>query len=524
MPLLPARLLIAAFATAAAIQFAVPAVFAQSAPSGNYDEPYRPRFHFSPRINWTNDPNGLVYFEGEYHLFFQYDPTGIEGRHKSWGHAVSADLTHWEELPVAILETDGIQIYTGSVVVDERNTSGFCTGGKACLVAIYTGDSHPAGVKGLETQNLAYSNDRGRTWTKYKANPVLDLHMKDFRDPKVFWSQAGGRWTMAVALPDEHKVRFYGSPDLKTWEPMSDFGPEGAMGGQWECPEIFELPVEGRPGETRWVLKIGLNPGSLQGGSGEQYFVGSFDGKRFVNANPPEMQLWTDYGKDCYCALTFNGLPKNQNAVMLGWMSNWQYANRLPTKPWRGQMTFPRRLALRDTGSGLRLIQMPADAILGLREDLLQYGNKPQQELNSALALEFEEVDAPRVDINSEFVLGDAQEVGWRVLGKGDAATVIGYDRVKQELFVDRTKSGWSAFSKLFPVRVSAPLKLEHAGHVELRILVDDSSVEVFAERGQIAITMLVFPKPDSGTLQVYATGGKPGPVKASVAPLKPVW
>jgi sucrose-6-phosphate hydrolase SacC (GH32 family) len=282
-----------------------------------FDQPFRPQYHFSPREHWTNDPNGLVYFEGEYHLFFQYNPFGDEWGHMTWGHAVSNDLFHWTQLPDAIKEENGIMIFTGSAVVDTHNSSGFCLNNKPCLVAIYTGhtpekDSQPA----LQTQNLAYSNDRGRTWTKYSGNPVVNLHMSDFRDPKVFWFQPTRRWIMAVSLPNEHKVRFYSSTDLKNWSQLSDFGPAGAVSGQWECPELFKLPLEGESNASRWVLKVGLNPGARLGGSGEQYFVGNFDGKQFTNDNASDTTLWTDYGKDCYCALTFNNLPAQQTPIM----------------------------------------------------------------------------------------------------------------------------------------------------------------------------------------------------------------
>src|SRR5215831_11130623 len=222
----------------------------------DYREPYRPQFHFSPRRNWTNDPNGLVWFDGEYHLFFQYNPFGDTWGHMSWGHAVSRDLVRWEELPVALAEENGVMIFTGSTVVDERNTSGFCSGGKPCMVAIYTGHTpRAANGKPLETQNLAYSNDRGRTWVKYPGNPVMNLNLSDFRDPHVFWSAAERRWIMSLALPNDHKVAFYGSADLKHWDPLGEFGPAGATGGQWECPTLTEVPVEG--GGSRWVLKVG---------------------------------------------------------------------------------------------------------------------------------------------------------------------------------------------------------------------------------------------------------------------------
>jgi len=468
-----------------------------------YDQPYRPQFHFSPREHWTNDPNGLVYFEGEYHLFFQYNPFGDEWGHMSWGHAVSRDLLHWKQLPVAIPEGGGVMIFTGSTVIDQRNTSGFCTDGKPCMVAVYTGHTpERPGHAALQTQNLAYSNDRGRTWTKYRRNPVLNLNLTDFRDPKVFWSSRSKQWVMVVSLPNDHKVRFYGSDDLKDWKLLSQFGPAGATGGQWECPELFELPVDGHKGETRWILKVGLNPGALQGGSGEQYFVGNFDGAQFTNENPPSSTLWTDYGKDCYCALTFNNLPSGQPPVMLGWMDNWQYAAKLPTSPWRGQMTFPRSLSLRETPEGIRLFQEPIAKIASLE--------RPASETHT-------------FRLRSEMHLGDAQEIGWRLLSGGDNYTLIAYDRRKAALVIDRTHSGLTGFSKDFPGRIEAPLKLA-GGILRLDILVDRCSVEVFADGGRVTSTNLVFPPPGANGMRPYALGGAAGTVKATVNDIESIW
>ena len=477
-------------------------IFSQTAP---YQEPFRPQFHFSPARNWTNDPNGLVYFEGEYHLFFQFNPFGDRWGHMSWGHAVSSDLVRWRELPVAIPEEHGVMIFTGSTVADLHNSSGFCTGGKPCLVAIYTGHK-----TGSQTQNLAFSNDRGRTWTKYAGNPVLDLHLADFRDPKVIWSEGGKRWVMAVSLPNDHKVRFYGSADLKRWETLSDFGPAGATGGQWECPELFELPVEAKPGQTRWVLKVGLNPGGIEGGSGEQYFIGRFDGQRFTNDNSPALTLWTDYGKDCYCALTFNNLPAGKPQVMIGWMNNWQYAADVPTSPWRGQMTAPRKLALRDGPDGLRLVQQPIDALRELRKQHLLLDGYHPSRLESPFELE------------STVPLGDAREVGWRLLASDGTFTLVGFDREKQQLFVDRTHSGDTSFNKDFPTRTTAPLRLEGA-RVRFRVLVDRNSIEVFAEDGRIAMTNLVFPPPAARDVQFYSKGDTSS-VTADVWTLGSIW
>lgn len=484
----------------------------QSSIPSAYDQPYRPQFHFSPRENWTNDPNGLVYFEGEYHLFFQYNPFGDEWGHMSWGHAVSRDLLHWQQLPVAIPEGGGVMIFTGSTVVDERNTSGFCQNAKPCMVAIYTGHTPATGNRpALQTQNLAYSNDRGRTWTKYRGNPVLNLHMTDFRDPKVFWSRQGSRWVMVVSLPNDHKVRFYGSQDLKTWDLLSAFGPAGATDGQWECPELFELPVEATHGETRWVLKIGLNPGALQGGSGEQYLIGRFDGTRFTNENPPSQALWTDYGKDCYCALTFNHLPAGEPPVMIGWMNNWQYAAKLPTSPWRGQMTFPRSLSLRKTAAGIRLFQEPVQNIARLQ------GRTYKPEAARAV------LATHTFRFRSEIHMGAAQEAGWRVLAGHSNYTIVGYDRRSAKLIVDRTHSGLTGFSRDFPARVEAPLKL-NGDVLRLDVVVDRCSIEVFADGGRVTSTNLVFPPPGASGLEPYSTGGESGARTAEITAIRSIY
>ncbi|MGC2661277.1 MAG: glycoside hydrolase family 32 protein [Bryobacteraceae bacterium] len=490
-----------------------------------YNQPYRPQYHFSPRVNWTNDPNGLVYFEGEYHLFFQYNPFGDQWGHMTWGHAVSRDLVHWQELDPAIREENGIMIFTGSTVVDEHNSSGLCANGHACLVAIYTGHT-PAGSgrpTALQTQNIAFSNDRGRTWTKYDGNPVLNLHMSDFRDPHVFWTRSTGEWTMAVALPNEHKVRFYNSNDLKHWSPASDFGPAGATGGQWECPQMVEVPVEGSSGESRWVLKVGLNPGALQGGSGEQYFVGRFDGRRFTNDNPPSQTLWTDYGKDCYCALTFNDLPSGQRPVMLGWMDNWQYAKDLPTSPWRGQMTFPRTLRLIQTPEGLRLGQTPSGKIAILEPpDTIAKRAGSMASVNAWLAARSAKLGRS-YELQAQIPLGTVQEVGLHVLASPDHSVIIGYDVAAQKLFFDRTHSGLMVFNKDFPDRTEAPLVLA-TPTLRLNVLVDRNSVEVFADGGQIAATNLVFADPASTGIAIYSKGGVPGSVSVNVAPVESIW
>ncbi|MEZ5329613.1 MAG: glycoside hydrolase family 32 protein [Verrucomicrobiales bacterium] len=490
---------------------------AQDAPT--YKELYRPQFHFTPAKNWMNDPNGMVYFDGEWHLFYQYNPFGEKWGHMSWAHSVSKDLVHWEHLPLALAEENGVMIFSGSAVIDWNNTSGFGKEGRPPMVAIYTGHYTE---KPLQNQHIAYSNDRGRTWKKYNGNPVIDIYQPDFRDPKVQWHEATGKWVMAVSLPTERKVRFYGSPDLKSWTKLSDFGPAGSTIGIWECPDLFPLPVEGSE-EQKWVLVVNVGGGAPAGGSGCQYLVGDFDGQTFTLHEPsqPKQQPafvpegtvfadfesgfgdwklegdafgsapatgavdgqqvvdgflgkgfansfhggdatkgkltspgfeitrnaisflvgggahdtntctnlivddrvvrtaegndaerldwkswdvkelkgqqahieivdrwtegwghinvdqivfsdqaaspatnpanWADYGRDFYAAVSWSDVPKEDGRrVWLGWMSNWQYAQDIPTSPWRSGMTVARTLSLRKVGDAYRLLQKPS--------------------------------------------------------------------------------------------------------------------------------------------------------------------
>ena len=309
---------------------------------------------------------------------------------------------------------------------------------------------------------------------------------------------------MAVALPNDHKVRFYGSPDLKHWETLSDFGPAGAASGQWECPELFELPMESKPGQTRWVLKIGLNPGALQGGSGEQYFVGQFDGTRFVNDNPPALTLWTDYGKDCYCALTFNNLPRTQSPVMIGWMNNWQYAGDVPTHPWRGQMTVPRKLALRETSEGIRLVQNPVDALEQLRRPW-----NPESD-----TFEFKASRAA-----GERERSGLEAIHWRRCCSRWSGTIAKNSSCS---WIERTRARQTS-AKIF--RRAPWLRSSLNGdQLRVHILVDRSSVEVFADDGRIAMTNLIFPPPGARRIEFYSKGGQAGAMKTERWTLSSIW
>jgi len=438
-----------------------------------------PGYHFAPARNWMNDPNGLVYYDGEYHLFFQYNPYGDRWGHMSWGHAVSRDLVHWEELPVAIPETADVMAYSGSAVVDWTNSSGFGRGGKPPLVAIYTGHNYKAR---LQSQYVAYSNDKGRTWTVH--GEVLSVNSPEFRDPKVFWHALTKRWVMVAVMALENRAMIFTSPDLKQWTYASSFGPAGARGKNWECPDLFELPVEGgAPGETRWVLGISLGDSTIGGGSGTQYFVGDFDGTRFtpVPGWGPEPR-WADYGSDFYAAVSWNDLPKSDpRRIWIGWASDWRYAEAIPTWPSRGLMTVPRTLRLIKTGDSYSIAQAPVREIDMLRGKAQSFSG----------ALSETPTDLPiaggSVDLVADIDAGSAEQVTFAITDGEGYQTLIGVNPAVDEVFVDRTRSG-PHFHDSFAIRHVAPVDLK-SRKVRLRILADESILEVFVGDGTRTIT-----------------------------------
>ena len=474
-------------------------------------ERWRPQYHFTPADTWMNDPNGMVYYDGEYHLFYQNNPYGNRWGHMSWGHAVSRDLVHWEHLPLAIAEENGVMIFSGSAVVDWKNTSGFGRDGKPPLVAIYTG--HHTG-RPLQNQQIAYSNDRGRTWTKYAANPVLDIGEADFRDPKVFWHEPTGRWIMAVSWPVHRKVRFYGSPDLKAWTHLSDFGPAGSTEGIWECPDLFPIPIEGIRGSSRWVLVVNVGSGAPAGGSGTQYFVGGFDGTRFTVDPPPRgathAPLWADFGRDFYAAVSWSDIPaRDGRRLWIGWMSNWNYANDVPTYPWRSAMTVPRELRLRETPAGLRLVQEPVHELTRLRDLRRHLGRTPLP--RAASWLQSLEIPTGMAEVDIEWASVPSEGALTLVLNHGTTGeTRIRADLGAGMLEVDRTRSGRADFSPVFSGVHRAPLRIAD-GRLMLRVLVDVSSVEVFAQGGETVLTDLVLPESPGLRLSLEADGAATG-------------
>lgn len=461
------------------VEPSAPADEAAPAGSDGASEHLRPRLHFTPPKNFMNDPNGLVYLDGEYHLFYQHNPEGDRWGHMSWGHAASGDLLSWEHLPLALREEGGIMVFSGSAVVDAENTSGLCDGAPpwSCLVAIWTGHGHDK-----QTQNLAVSLDRGRTWRKHAGNPVIDLGRDDNRDPKVFWHEPSRRWVMVTVLAGEKKVRFFSSTDLKRWETLSDFGPAGATGGAWECPDLFPLPVDGDASDVRWVLQVDLNPGGRVGGSGAQYFVGRFDGRTFVNDNPPERTLWVDWGKDFYAVQSYSNLPASPPRVLwIGWMSNWDYANDEPTSPWRGVQSLPRELALRRTPDGIRLVQAPLRELASRRSSAEPRAVKVQADLPGS------------ADIELDVVPGDWTEAGFRIFNAVGEEAVVGVRARPLEVFVDRRKSRATPFHEGYPERHAGPARWRE-GRVSLRVVFDRTTLEVFANDGETVLSERLYP------------------------------
>jgi fructan beta-fructosidase len=474
---------------------------------------YRPAFHYSPEKNWINDPTGLVYDGFTYHLFNQYNPQGDQWGHMSWSHAVSKDLLHWKPMPVALREENGIMIFTGSAVLDAKNSSGFGKDGVAPLVAIYTGDS-----KNLQTENLAYSTDHGTTWTKYAGNPVLDLHEKDFRDPQVFWYAPGKYWVMVVSLATQHKLLIYSSPDLKSWTKMSEFGPAGIKDvPNWECPNLFPLPVANVPGATKWVLELGVGNHGPAGGSATEYFVGDFDGVRFLNENPAGQALWVDYGADFYAMQTFTSASSDGRRVGIAWMDNWDYAGKLPTTPFQGQNTIPRTLGLLQTPEGTRLTQRPVQEVKSLRGAHQQLRNASWEDLRKLLTgrdwsqtLEIEASFQTEKDSAFGLILRQGENYGVKA----------GFDNVKGVLYVDRTAAGELPIAPTFARRHEAPMKAEK-GEVKMHILLDRSSVELFGNDGLAVLTDLIFPRAQDRGIEIFATGNPPHGISFDIWTLK---
>ncbi len=449
------------------------------------EENYRPTYHYTPEKHWMNDPNGMVYYKGEYHLFYQYYPEGNQWGPMHWGHAISTDLIQWEELPIALYPDNLGYIFSGSAVVDKENTSGFKTGEEDVLVAIFT---HHEPVNNKEYQSLAYSNDKGRTWSKYFGNPVLTNSNKiDFRDPKVSWNSKVNKWIMSVAAGNE--IMFYSSPNLKDWNYLSSFGSNiGAHGGVWECPDLFPIKLDN--GIVKWVLIVSINPGGINGGSATQYFIGEFDG---VNFTTDQTDIkWLDYGTDNYAGVTWSNTPDNTN-LFIGWMSNWNYAGDVPTYSWRSAMTIPRSLHLLENNEGYVLASKPLTEHAE-HENLFQ-----SKYVEIKTPLNSYELNNDEVLSSSNFnfkVLLDfsninSSEIKW---GNNTSFIKIKYDKNKSLLTIDRSNAGYN-FNNMNNNIINCDINIDDTNSLDLNIWADKSSIEIFVNGGERVVTSLIFPR-----------------------------
>ena len=454
-------------------------------------EKFRPTYHFSPLYGWMNDPNGMVYKDGEYHLFYQHNPYGSKWGNMHWGHAISKDLINWEHRPDAITPDALGTIFSGSAVVDTDNTAGF---GAGAIVAIYTQNSD------RQVQSIAYSTDNGRSFTKYENNPVLTSDARDFRDPKVFWHKETQRWIMLLAVGQEMQI--FSSSNLKDWAFESSFGEgQGAHGGVWECPDLFELPVDGT-NEKKWVLLCNLNPGGPFGGSATQYFVGTFNGKEFVNESPSKTK-WMDWGKDHYATVTWSDAPDNRR-IAIAWMSNWQYANDVPTSQYRSPNSVPRDLGLFTVDGETYLQSAPSPELLALRDA----SKKRSFKVNGTRTIkEMIPGNDGAYEIELTIENQHADVIGFRLYNDKGEEVDMQYDMKEKKFSMDRRKSGEVSFNENFPMLTWTAIE-SGKDELKLRLFVDKSSVEAFGDGGRFVMTNQVFPSEPYTHIDFYSKGG----------------
>ncbi|MEG1615712.1 MAG: GH32 C-terminal domain-containing protein [Bacteroidales bacterium] len=482
-------------------------------------EKFRPIFHHTPLYGWMNDANGLIYKDGEYHLFYQYNPYGSMWGNMHWGHSVSRDLIHWQQLNPALSRDTLGHIFSGSTIIDKENVAGF---GKNAMIAFYTSHSEKDGRQ-IQSQSIAYSNDNGRTFVKYNKNPILTSERKDFRDPKVFWYAPDKKWVMIVSADSE--MQFFRSENLKDWSYMSSFGEGyGALPSQFECPDLIELPVDGNPDYKKWGLIVNINPGFPFGGSGTQYFTGEFNGKEFVADTKPEVVKWLDWGKDHYATVTFGNTEGRVIAVP--WMSNWQYANIVPTKQFRSANALPRELSLYSQGNDFYLASIPVKETEALRKETISKGNMEVNRTYNIQSLLAHNEGA--FEIEMTIIPKTNDEVGFELYNQKGEKCIISLDLKEQKIIVDRTQSGVVDFGKMskphpienhdrrktesinyindFALATWAPIPMEKS--YRLRVYVDKSSIEVFLNDGRIAMTNLIFPTEAYNSLRFFSDKG----------------
>jgi len=461
-------------------------------------EQHRPQFHFSPKEHWMNDPNGMVYYKGVYHLFYQYYPKGTVWGPMHWGHATTKDFFHWQEKPIALFPDSLGYIFSGSIVADEKNTSGLGKNGKVPLVAIFTHHDPKLEAKKVNTfqnQSIAYSLDEGNTWEKYLGNPVLpNPGITDFRDPKVMWYEAGKKWIMTLATKD--RITFYSSKNLKEWKKESEFGNNlGAHGGVWECPDLFTMEHNGK---TVWVLLVSINPGGPNGGSATQYFTGNFDGSTFIPNSKAEK--WLDYGTDNYAGVTWSNTGKRK--IFIGWMNNWQYANQVPTKKWRGAATIARDLVLDQIAGDFYVRSVP---VKEMNSYLKSVSKKQSLMLNKEIDL-----SAYTKDLNGrlklDFTFNTLNSMEIALSNKEGEKLLVGYDSKTKTYSIDRTNSGASDFEKGFAKKHTAP-RIAKSESGKISLILDVASAELFADDGLTVMTDIFFPDSPIDRMKITGEG-----------------
>jgi len=467
-------------------------------------EKYRPAYHHTPDYGWMNDPNGMFYKDGVWHLYYQYNPYGSKWQNMTWGHSTSTDLVNWKAEPIAI-EANGLgSVFSGNCVVDKENTAGF---GKDAVIAMYTS----AGAS--QVQSLAHSDDNGKTFHFYNGSPVIP-NSTEARDPNMFWHEPTQKWVLVLAHALEKEMQIYTSSDLKHWTLESAFGKGyGSQDGVWECPDLFELPVAGTD-EKKWVLVCNINPGSPMGGSGTQYFVGDFDGTTFTCDDGPEVSKWMDYGKDHYATVSWSNAPEGRRTV-IGWMSNWQYANEVPTMQFRSANTLPREMGLfKDPDGGIYLSSTPSPELKEMRGAKKIYKG-------GSISSKGKEFAIPELcEIIVDYDATNCSTLEFTLCNEAGEEFVMGIDSKRKEFVMDRTKSGLTDFSADFASVTKAPMHRESAKG-KLRIYVDKCSVEAFDSEGRFVMTDLVFPTQPYTKLKISARDGKAKAEKIEVYTLK---
>jgi fructan beta-fructosidase len=477
---------------------------------GNYDESLRERVHFSPLKHWMNDPNGMVYYRGVYHLYFQYYPGAEVWGPMHWGHATSNDLVHWKEQPIAIYPDSLGYIFSGSAVLDMENSSGFGTKQEPSLVAIFTQhdpQEEKSGRNDFQNQSIAYSNDGGSTWTKYASNPVIkNPGIRDFRDPKLTWYAPAKKWIATLAIGDH--IGFYSSKDLKTWTLESEFGKNaGCHAGVWECPDLFQLRFQGN---GYWVVTVSVNPGGPNKGSATQYFIGQFDGHRFEALS--DSTKWIDYGPDSYAGVSWSNTGNRK--IYLAWMSNWLYADKIPSQGWRNSMTIPRELHLEKIGTRLFLGSLPVAELNNLNKgpvDLLKQdatGPNIHKSIQSPFLLKLKSKS------DEDFCL--------KIKNEEQEWLLIGYDHHSNRFYIDRSQSGATHFQPDFIGRSYAP-RISTDSTLSLQILIDRASVEIFADGGLTVLSTVFFPTVPFGQMDLSLGHGKSW-TQIDYQPLESIW